>query len=330
MSLQKMSYALKLLDFILPGRKNDTFFNRHRGWRQVISAVRYALQGSLVFVLITINTTVLTLLICLVSIFKFATPKGRARNAITHFLSSLGELWVSFNRFLVSFYREMEWDVEIPPEIHSNGRYLVFCNHQSGVDILALQHCLNRKAPFGRYLLKHQLIWVPVLGVAWWALDMAFLRRYSQQELIKNPSLRGKDLENAARACEKLKNIPVSMMTFPEGTRFSEQKHRSQDSTYRYLLRPKYGGVGQVLYSFDDALDALIDVTICYPDGIPTVWQYISGQVSKISLFVRLRPIPETLLGRNFRKDPHGKAELKEWLGNIWQEKDQHMANKLA
>jgi 1-acyl-sn-glycerol-3-phosphate acyltransferase len=296
----------------------------------MIAAVRYALQGSLVFMLITINTTLLTLLICMVSIVKFASPKGRARNAVTHFLSSLGELWVSFNRFLVSFYKGLEWDVHVPPEIHPNGRYLVFCNHQSGVDILALQHCLNRKAPFGRYLLKQQLIWVPVLGVAWWALDMAFLRRYSHQELLRNPSLRGKDLENAARACEKLKHIPVSMMTFPEGTRFSLEKQKSQDSPYKHLLRPKYGGVGQVLYSFDDALDALIDVTICYPDGIPTVWQYISGQVRKISLHVQLRPIPGALRGRNFRTDALGKAELKEWLGEIWLEKDQYMANKLT
>jgi 1-acyl-sn-glycerol-3-phosphate acyltransferase len=296
----------------------------------MISVIRYALQGSLVFTLITINTTLLTLLICLISIIKFVTPKGKARNAVTHALSSLGELWVSFNKFLINFYSGLKWELEVSPEIDHKGRYLVFCNHQSGVDILALQHCLNRRAPFGRYLLKHQLIWVPVLGVAWWALDMAFLRRYSQQELIKNPSLRGKDLENAARACEKLKQIPVSMMTFPEGTRFSEAKRKSQDSPYHYLLRPKYGGVGQVLYSFDDALDALIDVTICYPDGIPTVWQYLSGQVKNISMLVQVRPIPDELRGRNFRKDVSAKADLKRWLGEIWQEKDRHMAKKLG
>ena len=123
----------------------------------------------------------------------------------------------------------------MPEGISHKGRYLVFCNHQSGVDILAMQHVLNRRAPFGRYLLKQQLIWVPVLGVAWWALDMAFLRRYSSQELLKNPSLRGKDLENAARACEKLKHIPVSMMTFPEGTRFSKSKRESQNSPYQHF-----------------------------------------------------------------------------------------------
>jgi len=231
-------------------------------------------------------------------------------------------LWVSINKCLVWPYRDMEWDVHMPEGISHKGRYLVFCNHQSGVDILALQHVLNRRAPFGRYLLKHQLFWVPVLGIAWWALDMAFLRRYSRQELIRNPSLRGKDLENAARACEKLKHIPVSMMTFPEGTRFNESKRDAQNSPYEHLLRPRYGGIGQVLYSFDDALDYLIDVTITYPKGTPSVWHYVSGQVKKISVHVQLRPIDKELRGGDFRENAIVKGHLKTWLNGIWEEKD--------
>jgi 1-acyl-sn-glycerol-3-phosphate acyltransferase len=288
------------------------------------------LQGAIVLLIVTVSTVVLTTIIFIGSIFKLIAPKGRATDAMTHLLSSFGELWVSVNKSVVWFYGGMEWDVQIPDEISHKGRYLVFCNHQSGVDILALQHCLNRRAPFGRYLLKQQLIWVPVLGVAWWALDMAFLRRYSRQELLKNPSLRGKDLENAARACEKLKHIPVSMMTFPEGTRFSETKRKDQNSPYKHLLRARYGGVGQVLYSFDDALDSLIDVTITYPDGKPGVWQYISGQVKKISVNIQLRPIGENIRGRNFREDSVAKRELKTWVDGIWEEKEQYISRKLA
>ena len=288
----------------------------------MLTKVRYGLQGAIVILVVMVNTVVVTTVIFVLSLFKLMAPKGRAKNTMTHWLSSLGELWVSVNKFVVRFYGEMKWDVHIPEGISHQGRYLVFCNHQSGVDIIALQHCLNRRAPFGRYLLKHQLIWVPVLGVAWWALDMAFLRRYSKQELIRNPSLRGKDLENAASACEKLKHIPVSMMTFPEGTRFTEAKRSAQNSPYQHLLRPRYGGVGQVLYSFDDALDCLVDVTISYPEGTPSVWQYVSGQVGKISVHIELRPIEDKLRGRDFRKDGLAKGELKNWLSSIWEKKD--------
>jgi len=288
----------------------------------MLTRVRYGLQGAIVILLVSGSTVVLTTIIFILSLFKLIAPRGRTRNAMTRWLSSLGELWVSVNKFVVRFYRNLEWDVRMPEGISHEGRYLVFCNHQSGVDILALQHCLNRRAPFGRYLLKHQLIWVPVLGIAWWALDMAFLRRYSRQELLKNPSLRGKDLENAARACEKLKHIPVSMMTFPEGTRFTEAKRDAQNSPYQHLLRPRYGGIGQVLYSFDDALDCLLDVTIIYPDGTPSVWHYVSGQVKKISVHIQLRPIDDLLRGRDFREDPIAKGHLKTWLSDLWEEKE--------
>lgn len=296
----------------------------------MLTRVRYGLQGAVVILVVSVSTVVLTAVIFVLSLFKLIAPTGRARNFMTHLLSSFAELWVSINKLSVRFYRDMEWDVHMPEGISHKGHYLVVCNHQSGVDILALQHVLNRRAPFGRYLLKHQLIWVPVLGVAWWALDMAFLRRYSKQELIRNPSLRGKDLENAARACEKLKHIPVSMMTFPEGTRFSESKREVQSSPYKYLLRPRYGGVGQVLYSFDESMDGLIDVTIVYPEGTPSVWHYVSGQVRKISVHIQLRPINEELRGGNFREDPAAKGHIKTWLNGMWEEKDRRIADTLT
>lgn len=295
----------------------------------MLSKARYALQGGIVLLVVVVNTITLTFLIFLLSIIKFIAPRGRARNSITHFLSSLGELWISINKSVIWFYRKLEWDIELPDGIDRRGRYLVFCNHQSWVDILVLQHCLNRRAPFMRFLLKQQLIWVPFLGFAWWALDMAFLKRYSRQALLKNPSLRGKDLANAARACEKLKHIPVSMMTFPEGTRFTPEKWKQQDSPYRRLLRPRYGGIGQILYSFDDALDCLIDVTIIYPDGTPTTWQYLSGQVKKISVQVQLRSISKEIRGRDFRNDGAAKLRLKEWLNSIWEEKERNISYAL-
>ncbi len=295
----------------------------------MLTKARHVLQGTIVLLVVSISTIVLTTLIFLLAIFKLIAPKGRARNAMTRWLSSLGELWVSVNKAVAWFYHGMEWDIQMPDDLNHDSRYLIFSNHQSGVDILVLQHCLNRRAPFMRFLLKQQLIWVPFLGVAWWALDMAFLRRYSRQELVKSPALRGKDLENAALACEKLKHIPVSMMTFPEGTRFTEAKRAQQNSPFKHLLRPRYGGIGQVLYSFDDALHNLIDVTIIYPDGTPTLWHFVSGQIRKISVHIQLRSIDAEIRGRNFREDGVAKSHLKTWLNDIWEEKERFISNAL-
>ena len=294
----------------------------------MLTRLRYFLQGTFVLLAVSINTICCTVVIFLLAIVKFFAPKGPARNAVTHWLSSIGEYWISFNKLMAWLLHDMKWDIQLPDDLNHEGRYLVFSNHQSWVDILVLQHCLNRRAPFMRFLLKQELIWVPFLGFCWWALDMAFLRRYSRAQLQKNPELRGKDLENAARACEKLKHIPVSMMSFPEGTRFTAAKHELQKSPYKHLLRPRYGGLGQVLYSFDDALDHLIDVTIIYPDGVPGLWQFVSGQVRKISVRVRLLPIGEEVRGKDFRGDAVAKNALKTWLNDLWSEKEQYIATR--
>jgi 1-acyl-sn-glycerol-3-phosphate acyltransferase len=288
----------------------------------MLRKLRYGLTGSLIMLAVSLNTALATVAIFILAVIKFLSPKGRARNAVTHWLSSVGEYWISFNSLMIRFIGSVKWDIQIDEGIFHDGRYLVFCNHQSWVDILVLQHALNRRAPFMRFLLKQELIWVPLLGFCWWALDMAFLRRYSKQQMLKNPTLRNKDLEIAAHACEKLKHIPVSMMSFPEGTRFTLAKQAQQNSPYRHLLRTRYGGTGQILYSFDKALDHLIDVTICYPDGVPGLWQYVSGQVKNIVVKVRRREIPDNIRGKNFREDAEAKAALRVWMRDIWTEKD--------
>jgi 1-acyl-sn-glycerol-3-phosphate acyltransferase len=245
-------------------------------------------------------------------------PAGAFRNRLNRWLSALGEWWGSINGLVLRCYRSMRWDIGLPGNLDHEGRYLVLCNHRAWVDILVLQFCLNRRAPFLRFMLKQQLIWVPFLGMAWWSLDFPFLRRYSRQELLKNPALREKDLENAAHACEKLKHIPVSMVSFPEGTRFTGAKHEAQKSPYRHLLMPRYGGTGQVLYSFGKALQSALDVVIFYPQGTPTFWQFISGQVPGIRVHASLTPIDGHLRGVDFRHDAVAKRQLKTWLDDLW------------
>ena len=60
-------------------------------------------------------------------------------------------------------------------------------NHQSWVDILVLQKVFNRRIPFLKFFLKQELIWVPLLGLAWWALEFPFMRRHSSAYLAAAP-----------------------------------------------------------------------------------------------------------------------------------------------
>jgi 1-acyl-sn-glycerol-3-phosphate acyltransferase len=270
---------------------------------------------------------VLTTLLCTLAIGKFLAPTQASRNRMRHILTWLPETWILVNNALLSWYQTPRWDIEIPGGLDRTGCYLVSSNHQSWVDILVLQRCFNRKLPFFRFFIKSQLIWVPFLGIAWWALDMPFMRRHSREKLARQPGLKGRDLENARKACEKFRTIPVAMTNFPEGTRFSPEKRDKWKSPYHNLLQPRIGGFGQVLYALADQLDALIDVTIIYPQttttGLtPTFWQLLTGEIPEIIVKAERRDIPAQLLGRNFRTDRGFRRELEAWVDQLWRNKD--------
>ena len=285
-------------------------------------------RGASSLLLITISTIVLTSTIFVLAIGKFLTPPGAVQNFVRKILAGIAELWISINNFLLSLSRKTKWNVEIPQTLDRRGCYLVNSNHQSWVDILVLQRCFNRRLPLLRFFLKSELIRVPFLGIAWWALDFPFMKRASKAQLARQPGLKGKDLENARKACEKFRDIPVAMMNFPEGTRFSVEKRDAGKSPYKNLLLPRIGGVGQVLFALSDQLDALIDVTIVYPrdgqsEAAPTFWQLLTGQVPEIIVRAEQREIPAHLLGRNFRKDREFRRDLESWSNGLWLEKDQ-------
>ena len=42
-------------------------------------------------------------------------------------------------------------------------------------------------------------------------------------------------------------DVPISILSFVEGTRYSREKQEDQQSPYRFLLRPRVGGIGFVL-----------------------------------------------------------------------------------
>jgi len=297
----------------------------------MLKTIIQVIKGVSALLVISTNTIVLTTLVCILGLFRLLFPEGPVRKWIRKVLAGLAELWIGINNAVFSMYRNTRWDIEIPADLSRKGCYLVNSNHQSWVDILVLQRCFNRRLPLLRFFLKSELFWVPFLGLAWWALDFPFMRRYSREQVKKQPSLKGKDLENARKACEKFKNIPVAMMNFPEGTRFSVYKRDRYKSPYQNLLTPRIGGMGQVLYALSDELESMIDVTIVYPtkrpDGTaPTFWDLISGRLPEIIVRARKIDIPQNLLGRTFRSDRSFRGELEDWTRQLWTEKDSQIA----
>jgi 1-acyl-sn-glycerol-3-phosphate acyltransferase len=279
-------------------------------------------RGVVAALLLGINTLFWCLLIFVFALVKLALPVKSIRVKIDGVLNEIATRWVAGNSGWMRLTQDTQWDVAGLDGLEYRGWYMVNCNHQSWVDIIVLQHLLNRRIPMLKFFLKRQLIYVPVIGLAWWALDFPFMRRHGAAYLQAHPEKRFEDLEESRRACEKFALIPTSVMNFPEGTRFRAWKHRAQQSPYRHLLKPKAGALALALAVLGDKFDSMLDVTIVYPGGAPTFWQFLCGRVPKIVVRVRRLPIPPELRAGDYAGDPKFRKVFQHWLEEIWREKD--------
>ncbi len=278
-------------------------------------------RGILSILLYTLNTIFLTVPLILLSFLKFIIPAHFFIVFLDKVLIFIATLWIKINSFNSKLFCTIEWDIRGLEYLKQKEWYLVLSNHQSWVDILALQTTLNQKIPMLKFFLKKELIYVPFLGLAWWALDFPFMKRYSKKELLQKPHLKGKDLESTKKACEKFKHTPVSIMNFVEGTRFTQTKNEKQNNPFTHLLCPKAGGVSFVLGAMGEYLHNIIDVTIVYPDKIPTFWEFISGRVKKIIIDFEVIPLTGFLRG-DYLNDADYKKRIVIWLNELWLRKD--------
>jgi len=240
------------------------------------------LQGLITFSGCTINTIICFMPIMVFAIFKFAIPVRQFRNLMTRWIMVAGEAWVGCNALIFSVGNSTVWDVRGLEGLSRNHWYLVIANHQTWVDIVAMQTVLNRRIPFLKFFIKQELIWFPFLGLAWWAMDMPFMKRYSKSYLANHPEDKGKDLEATRKACRKFRHTPTSVINFIEGTRFTEEKKAKRGSTYENLLPPRAGGVALALASMGEMFDAILDVTIVYPNGVANFWGMMCGEFEHV------------------------------------------------
>jgi 1-acyl-sn-glycerol-3-phosphate acyltransferase len=283
----------------------------------MVRKVWYALKGSFASSMLAVNSVTICASLIPVALVKLTLPFGAVRRGADRLLNTLAERWIAVNGWWIALMQRIRWDVAGLEGLRRKGWYLVSSNHQSWVDILVLQKVFHRRVPFLKFFLKRQLLYVPVMGLAWWALDFPFMKRRTGS--------RSADLATARKACEKFRQIPTSVMNFLEGTRFSRAKHDQQQSPYRHLLKPKVGGLATALSAMGERFDALLDVTIVYPGGVPTFWDLLSGKVKQVVVRVRELEIPKELLGGDYEGDPAFRARMQAFVQGMWIEKDRRI-----
>jgi len=289
--------------------------------------MRPLLTGLANIVLLLANTLILIGPLLLIALAKLVLPGQSARDTCSRGVMWVAEFWAENCKRIFALLTPTHWDIRGNAELRRDRSYLVISNHQSWVDIPALVQAFNRRTPYFKFFLKQQLIWVPFLGLAFWALDYPFMKRYSKAFLDKNPHMKGKDLEITKAACEKFKRLPVTVVNFLEGTRFTPAKQAQQQSPYRYLLKPKAGGVAFVLATLGEQIDAVLDVTLVYPEGNPPgFWALLSGQVGKVTVDIQTRNLAAELWQGDYQNDPVFRQYMQDWVTQLWQEKDARIA----
>jgi 1-acyl-sn-glycerol-3-phosphate acyltransferase len=256
------------------------------------------------------------------SLVKLLLPFKAVRLWIDPILLRIAEAWIAGNSGWMRLTQKLNWDVSGLDQLSPRQWYLVVCNHQSWVDILVLQHVLNRRIPLLKFFLKKELIWVPIMGLAWWALEFPFMLRHSEAYLQQHPEARGKDAATTRVACEKYALVPTSVMNFLEGTRFTPAKQARQQSPYRYLLKPKAGGVTLALDAMGEKFGAVLDVTIVYPKGRPTFTQFLMGRVNHVTVRVRTLPVPQAQATADKTKEQALRETCQQWVNQLWSDKD--------
>jgi 1-acyl-sn-glycerol-3-phosphate acyltransferase len=306
-------------------QKNSITEPDKRGSLSILSQIK----GSIAFLLLVANTLTCFGPLMAATFMKVVIPVKIWRVLWSWVIDGIATYWISVNNTVITIMMPVQWNVRGLENLEGKNWYLVLSNHQTWVDIVVLQKIFNHQIPFLKFFLKKELIWVPVMGICWWALDFPFMKRYSESFVKKNPHLKGKDLEITRKACRKFRDKPVSVMNFVEGTRFTPEKHLQNKSPFNRLLRPKAGGTAFVLSAMGDLINYVVNVTITYPEGAKTMWEFLCGEVKVIDVTVETIPVTEELRG-DYSVDPTFRERIQTWLNGLWENKDRLMERVLA
>lgn len=285
--------------------------------------------------LLSIVLTILVTIFCSVPIIiagivKLLLPVPVIWRKVSHFCDFMMYCWCEGLAVLLHLNPHLQWEVRGLEGLSKKNWYLLICNHRSWADIVVLCVLFRKHIPMNKYFLKQQLAWVPFLGLACWALDMPFMKRYSRAYLLRHPERRGKDVETTRRSCEKFRLHPTTIVNFVEGSRFTQEKHQQTHSTFQNLLPPKAAGIAMALNVLGKQFDKLLNVTLCYPDNNrQPFFDMLSGKLTRIVVNVDLQPIADELHG-DYINDKSFKRHFQQWLNSLWQEKDRLLTSLMS
>lgn len=279
--------------------------------------------GPLAFSLFIINLIVFGVIAYPFALLKSFIPSPSFRSFVSKILLMIFTWWIDVNNFTIWLTQKIDWDIQGLDQLPYNKWVLILVNHRSWIDVPILQKVLNHRLPFLKFFVKESLRKLPIFGFYWSAIDIPFMKRFSHEEIAKKPELQWEDLKTTKQSCKMFKLYPTAIINFVEGTRFSQKKKEAQESPYQYLLRPKSGGVACVISEMKDYLAGVVDLTVVYDPPSPSFWDFMSGRVKKVSMYIHFFTIPKELADGDYISDAEFRKKFQSRINDLWLQKDQ-------
>lgn len=258
------------------------------------------------------------------AILKVLVPVPRWQRRVTSYLVWVaGVPWVGSNKLIFACLHGRRGNVAIDGELDLQHSWLLISNHQSWADILLLFDVFCGRVPFPRFFLKRELIWVPLIGLICWAVDMPFMTRQHKSSLGIQGGGCNQDLETTRRFCEKYRNQSITVVNFLEGTRFTPAKRDARGGEFRHLLRPKSAGLSFTLNAMGQQFAGMIDVTVVYrPSSRKPLWSFLCGEQNEARVQARVRSLPIERLTGDYAGDKEFRGRFQDWVNQLWAQKD--------
>jgi 1-acyl-sn-glycerol-3-phosphate acyltransferase len=285
------------------------------------------LVGIIAIILHIINLIVFPVLVIVAGVLRLLLPFAWWRRGGDALIQAFEKVWMKINNFIMWLTMRSKWDVHGEGVLRHNGKYFLIANHQSWVDIVVLYKLFGGRVPLLVFFIKKQLVWsLPILGFAMLFAGFPRMQRHSKSFLKKHPGKKHDDFAATKRLCKRFEKHPVTVINFLEATRFTSEKHHNQDSPYKHLLKPHASKFAFVLSAMGKSLHDIIDVTIIYPAGKVSLWDFLCGKMSGVTVHYKVFPIAEDLRNGDYFNDREYRARVQRMVNGLWLEKDQLIA----
>jgi 1-acyl-sn-glycerol-3-phosphate acyltransferase len=289
---------------------------------QIILNLLYGFFGLLSFLFITVHLAFWIVPIVILALIKLVVPVQFVKELSYRIMVWIYGTAVRINDFLLFKLVRNKIQIRSKETLKTDRNYLILSNHRSWADILILQSVLNRKTPPIRFIVKWELIFMPIVGLICWAYEYPFVKRKSLKYTSPKSGKSKNDFHVIRNKIDKMSANHLSLINFVEGTRFKILKSEKYAAGFKHLLNPHAGGLFNILKNYGDRLDELLNFTIVYKCRQPIFWKLLGGRCRHIIVDLQKVQMKELLNRLGACDGDVNFVRVSEWLNDLWQEKD--------